>query len=119
MEYLHRPTCSKSREGLALLQSHADLKPFNFSVRDYKKNPLNEEEYRHLLAKFRTVDECFKIEKIIRMADLKKHGLSPCQSESEWITLLSTHPDILQRPILSSDTKAVLGRPSQELLRLV
>lgn len=40
-------------------------------------------------------------------------------SLSEWVAILHEHPVLLQRPILISDDKAIVGRPPEYILELI
>ena len=102
MKYYHNPKCSKSRLGLDyLIEKNRKL-----DVIDYIKVGLIKTEVADLSEKLSLPPSHF-----IRKNDLKKHGLTHCNDEESWATLLVEHPYLLERPILVNNQKAAIGRP--------
>jgi len=107
--YYHNPRCSKSRQGLDLLQQHA------VTIRYYLKDPLSELELDTLLSKL--VDP---IPAIIRQSDVVRLGISVVDTSLPAIrSLLLAHPSLLQRPILETTDRAIIGRPPERLLEIL
>ncbi|WP_227978015.1 ArsC/Spx/MgsR family protein [Arenimonas daejeonensis] len=48
-------------------------------------------------------------------------GLSPDdkRSAAAWATLLAAHPRLIERPVLETADRAVIGRPAERLLELI
>jgi arsenate reductase (glutaredoxin) len=106
---LHNPRCSKSREALQLLQQHQ----VSFDTVEYLKKPLNENELKQLFKKLNqsVLDGMRTNEKICKEHNIKKRNLS----DKELLQFIAEHPTSLQRPIVFSDTKAVIARPPEIL----
>ncbi len=112
MKYYHNPRCSKSREGLQLLES----KGVALDVVKYMENPITPTELQDLLDKLdldaadllRTNEKIWKEE----FADKEL-------SDDEIFLLLIEYPQLMQRPILASETEASIGRPVEQLLALL
>lgn len=109
----HNPRCSKSREALALLESHR-IKP---DLRLYLENPLNKTEIKSLLsmldlparALLRSNEDAYKE---LNLAD-------PTLSEDKIIAAIVAEPRLLQRPIAVVDKQARIGRPPETILELL
>lgn len=59
---------------------------------------------------------------ILRTTEPVYHDLglkNPEISDDELIALMIKHPDLIQRPILEVDDRAVLGRPTERLNELL
>lgn len=50
--------------------------------------------------------------------DLKLAGRKDKMSEDEIIDLMIQHPDLMQRPIIESGDRAVIGRPTEKIREL-
>jgi arsenate reductase len=96
----HNPRCSKSRSALALVEQYADQHDLTMQVVDYQKNPLTEKELRTLQQQLGEQSA----EMVREHADL-----TPEQQR----TILLQQPELLQRPIVSFDGRAVIGRPTE------
>ncbi|MFZ8933262.1 MAG: arsenate reductase (glutaredoxin), partial [Bacteriovoracaceae bacterium] len=84
--YLHNPRCSKSRQGLQLLQE----KNINFKVREYLKEPLNEDEIKSLSKKLNL--------SVLEFTRTKEAAYKKCLEEKELITLMAQNPVLMERP---------------------
>jgi len=104
----HNPRCSKSRAGLAYLES----KEVEFQVVDYIKNPLSKKELKELLMKMNLKP----IEIIRTQEDLYKSDLKGKKfTDDEWIRILIENPKLMQRPIVAKKHKAVLAQPPEKI----
>lgn len=104
----HNPRCRKSREGLAILE--ASGKPFEI-VR-YLDNPPTKATLRELLDKLgMPARQLIRTGEAVWKTSYKGKELS----EEELIAALSEHPKLIERPIVASDTEAVLGRPPEAI----
>lgn len=108
----HNPRCSKSRAALAILeQQQADI-----SVIKYLETPPSESQIKDLLTALQTT-----VRDILRTteADYKLHGFADTAlSDAELITKLSQFPKVMQRPIVTCNGRAVVGRPPENVLSL-
>lgn len=108
----HNPRCSKSRETLALLETHG-VKP---EIVRYLDTPPDRETLQILLQKLgmssarqlmRTKEELYK--------ELQLENAS----ESELLDALAAHPKLLERPIVINGAQARLGRPPEAVLAII
>jgi len=108
MIYLHNPRCSKSRQGLALLEAAGK----DITIRAYLDKPLNEQEINALLTKLNKspID-------IIRVKEAKALGVNLLADDAKLIMQLVKNPQLLERPILIKERSAIVGRPPEDLLK--
>jgi len=112
MKIYHNPRCSKSRQGLDILNNSNE----NFEIVDYQNNPPTAKELKEIL---------------------KMLGISPIQlvrkNETVWkenykgkelnddaiIDAMCEHPKLIERPIVIKGNKAVIGRPPERIKELL
>ena len=108
----HNPRCSKSREGLQVLQESGK----EYQVREYLKVNFSEEELTQLLQKLQlSPKELVRTNEKIWKEEFKNKDFT----DSELIKILVAHPKLIQRPIVSNGKKAVLARPASEISKLL
>ena len=93
-----------------------DESQVEYRYREYRKEPLGEEELRALFAKLgRSPGE------LLRRRDraYRDNGLTGDESDDRLIQLMALHPTLLERPIGVLGDRAVVGRPPDRLLELV
>jgi arsenate reductase len=108
----HNPRCSKSRQALQLLRDHG-IEP---TVVEYLKSPLTADQLAALLKKLK-----LSARDILRDGEAEYTTLKladPSKSEQELIQALVAHPVLLQRPIVEHGSKAVVGRPPENIQKL-
>ena len=109
----HNPRCAKSRQTLALLRDNG----FEPTIVEYLKSPLTVQEIEELMKMLGD-----DTSRIVRVKDplYKELGFKDrTMSLAETAAVLSIHPKLLERPIVVRGTKAVLGRPPENVLRLI
>lgn len=108
----HKPNCSTSLETLRLLKGHG-VKP---QLRLYLEQPPTAAELDELLKKMGK-----RVQSIIRTKEplYKDNYEGKKLSKKEWLKILSENPILIERPILIKGDKAILGRPPEEVLKLV
>jgi arsenate reductase len=108
LKIYHNPQCKKSRAGLLFLQESGK----SFEVIEYIKNPLTEKEMETVLVKLNK-----KPADIIRtQEDYFKQNLKGKKFEDhEWVKIILQNPKLLQRPIIESKYKAVIGDPVENI----
>lgn len=113
MTLYHNPRCSKSRQALALLQERG-VEP---DVVRYLENPLTAEALQTLLQQLGMGPrELLRTgEKIYKELNLREEGLS----EQALINAIAEHPILMERPVLVSGNRAVIGRPPERVLELI
>ncbi len=112
-QLFHNPACSKSREALGLLQNRG----VDLEVIDYQADPPSVETLRQLTLKLG-----LPARELVRFGDdvATELALSPLDERSEiaWLQLLTANPALIQRPIVVSGHRAVIGRPPSKVLTL-
>ncbi len=104
----HNPRCSKSRAGLA----HLETKKIDFEIIDYMKNSLSEADLADLLMRLnKSPQDIIRTQEAIYKSDFKGKEFA----DEEWIKIMIEHPKLIQRPIIVHNYKAVLGQPVEEI----
>ena len=108
-----KPTCSKCREMDKLLRERG----VDFSKVNYYIEPLSKKKLTELVRKMgiKPRELLRKSEPIYRELGLAKDEFS----DTELISLMVEHPDLLQRPIVERGERAVLGRPTENAEELL
>ena len=112
MKIYHNPRCSKSRETLQILQD-AGVEP---EVIEYLKTPPSEAELAELLdlLGLEPQDLMRKKEDLYR-----ELSVDPSWSHEKTIRTMVEYPKLIERPIVVSRNRAVIGRPPKAALKLV
>ena len=114
-EYIiyHNPRCSKSRQTLQLLRD-AGIEP---TIVEYLKTPLAKEDLRNIsqLLGLRPKDFVRKIENDFKNNDLSRF----LEDDEKIIDAMLSFPKIIERPIVVSGGKAVIGRPPENVQKLI
>ncbi len=108
-----KPTCSKCRETVKLLRESGQ----EFEAVNYYEHPLTPEQLRGLLKKLgiSARDLLRRDEPVARSLGIARNPYS----EDELIELMAKHPDLIQRPIVVRGDQAVLGRPVDNVKKLL
>ncbi|MFT0212892.1 arsenate reductase (glutaredoxin) [Pseudomonas sp. F1_0610] len=109
----HNNRCSKSRAALALLEE----RQLQANVVYYLETPPSEQEISALLQKLG-----MKARDLLRNKEdeFTTLGLANTQlTEAQLITAMHKHPRLIERPILVVGDKAVIGRPTENLLEIL
>lgn len=109
---LHNPRCGKSREGIAMLKEVGEP----FEIVKYLDNPLNDTKLTSLIQKLNCnpLDLVRQNEKIW-IEKFKGKNLS----DIAVIQAIAQHPILMERPIVISENKAVIGSPPQKILEFL
>jgi len=112
MKILHNPRCSKSRQALKALQD----KGADIEIIEYLKSPPSASALKKILKAMGK-----KPEEIIRKNEAlyKEKYKGKTLKEDEWIKILAENPVLIERPIVFTDKKAVLGRPPELVLDML
>ena len=107
----HNNRCTKSRCALELIEK----KTKDFKVIEYLKTPPSEKELKDILKKLG-----MKAEDIIRKKEpLFKKFEGKKLSEDQWMKILAKNPILIERPIVVKGNKAVIGRPTENILKII
>lgn len=104
LKIYHNPRCSKSRQGLQILEE-ANVP---FEIINYLNHPP-------------TIDELTKLIKTLNISPIqlvrkgetvwKENYKGKTLTDSQIIEAMATHPKLIERPIVIDGDKAVIGRP--------
>ncbi|WP_109032088.1 arsenate reductase family protein [Streptomyces rubrogriseus] len=111
MEIWINPACSKCRSAISLL----DAEGADYTVRRYLEDVPSADEIREVLSRLGL--EPWDITRT-QEAAAKELGLTDWPrdeaSRDRWITALTEHPKLIQRPIITADDgTAVVGRTDE------
>jgi arsenate reductase len=113
LKVYQKPTCTKCRTTLSLLKERG----VEFEAINYYETPVTEADLRGLLKKLG-----LSAREILRKDEpvAKKLGIGKKDfTDEELIALMAKHPDLIQRPIVVRGDKAVLGRPPENVEKLL
>lgn len=108
LKIFHNPRCRKSREGLEYLKS----KTTDIDTIEYLKTGLTIAQLQVIISKsgLNVMDLIRKQEEVYKK-ELKGKDLS----DEDLLKAIADNPKLLQRPIIISDNKAVLGQPVENI----
>ena len=108
----HNPRCRKSRETLALIQESGE----DFEIVEYLKSPLSKEELKALLTKLQMQPG----ELLRKGEDIWKEKYKGKTLGGDQILLaMAEHPKLMERPVVVKGEAAILGRPPENVRRLL
>ena len=109
----HNPSCSKSRQTLALLEENGETPEIVL----YLESPLTAVGLQGLLAKLglKPRELMRKGEELYKDKGLADAGLTDVQL----IAAMAEHPILIERPVVVRGDRAVLGRPPESVLELL
>ena len=108
----HNGHCTKSAGALELLQSEG----IPHTVRWYLAERLSAEELAGLLQKLD-----MKASALVRRNEpyFLDQLADKDFSEAEWLEILCTHPELIERPIVVHGDKALIARPAEKLREIL
>ncbi len=108
-----KPTCTKCRELDRFLRESG----VDFSKVNYYLAPLSKKKLKELIGKMKIAprDLLRKSEPVYRALGLAKDEFT----DDQIISLMAEHPDLIQRPIVERGTRAILGRPTENVKELL
>jgi arsenate reductase len=109
----HNPRCSKSRATLELLKSKG-IEP---TVIEYLKTPPSASELEDILAKLNMEprDLMRKGEAVYKEAGLD----NPALDRKALIAAMVENPILIERPVVLANEKAAIGRPPENVLKIL
>lgn len=112
IQIYHNPRCQKSRTALAYLESTGE----KIEVVEYLKTPPTAKELTKVLGllKLKPFDLIRKKEPLF-ITEYKDKSFS----DAQWIKILVENPILIERPILVSETKAVIARDEERLTHFI
>ena len=109
IKFYHNAMCSKSREPKAILDSYK----IKYETVEYLVTGLKKDELLSLARKLE-----LKPSQFIRKGEKEFEGLENF-SEDELIDAMVQHPKLLQRPIVVVEGSAIIGRPPENILKVL
>ncbi|SFW68154.1 arsenate reductase [Sinomicrobium oceani] len=108
IKIFHNPRCSKSRQGLAILEESGK----DFEIVKYLEDVPSEKELKDIIALLgiSPIDLVRKNESIWKEQYKDKE-----LSDGELVKAMIAHPKLIERPIVISGKKAVIGRPPENI----
>ena len=108
----HNPKCTKSRATLALLQEHG-IEP---KVIEYLKAPPTAAELKAVIGKLGIGPE-----QLVRKGEeiYKTQYAGKKLTDAQWIEAMVSHPILIERPIVVTGNRAVIGRPPENVESLL
>jgi len=111
MKIYHNPKCRKSRETLAIVENKTSA----FEIVDYIKNPITFEEIKLIIGKLK-----IKPIELVRINEStwRENYKGKAMSNDEIIKAMVERPKLMERPIVTTNKKAIIGRPPENVLSL-
>ena len=106
----HNPRCTKSRQTLALLESHG-IQP---KVVEYLKTPPDEQTLRDLIKKLG-----IEPHDLLRQKEYRELQLPDTDDPNELISRMAANPQVIERPLVVCGRRARIGRPPENVLEIV
>lgn len=108
----HNPRCRKSREGLQILEDSGK----DFEIVKYLDEIPTEKELSYIikLLNIKPIDLVRKNESIWK-DNYKNKELT----DNEIITAMIQNPKLIERPIVVNDNKAIVGRPPENIKKII
>jgi arsenate reductase len=111
--YYHNPRCTKSRQGLAFLT----VNNIQIDIKEYLRVPFETNEISNLLQAlgFQSAINIVRTKE----SEFTESGLTKTSSNSDIINAIVLFPKLLERPILTNGKHAAIGRPLENIQKLV
>ncbi|MGJ8669356.1 MAG: arsenate reductase (glutaredoxin) [Oceanococcus sp.] len=110
----HNPRCSKSRQTLALIEQAGR----NINIIEYLKVALPAQELKAACAGLGLEPTSIIRNKEALFTELGL-SLKDSRSEDEWLQILSDNPKLIERPIVCIGGHYALGRPPENVQKLL
>lgn len=112
MKIYHNPRCGKSREALKILEE----KGVRFETYEYLKEGVHKKELKDIVSKLSVpVIDIVRTNESVWKEKYKGKNLS----EDKLLNAIIADPILLQRPIVVTKEKAVIGRPPEAVLKVL
>lgn len=112
MKIYHNEQCSKSNATLELIRQNG-ITP---QVVEYLKVTPNKEELKSLLVMLN-----LKPLQLIRTQEplFQQNFIKLTLTDEQWIDIMLQYPELIERPIVVKDGKAIIARPVEKVLDLL
>ncbi len=107
----HNPRCSKSRQTLELIKENSNKE---LKIVEYLKEAITQENIKELLTQL----SCSPIEMMrVKESEFNEQNLKSADDKTLIEAMVAT-PKLIERPIVSDGSKAIIGRPPTNVLTL-
>lgn len=108
----HNPRCSKSRQGVTLLEKSGK----DFEIVKYLDDVFTTDQLKTIIDTLgiKPIDVVRKNEAVWK-SDYKGKNLS----DDQVIEAMVKHPKLIERPIVVNGNRAVIGRPTETILEII
>ena len=106
----HNPKCSKSRQTLFILRENG-IEP---EIIEYLNCTVSASELKGIIKKLGVTPR-----DIVRCKEAKPESISETLTDDDLINAIVAHPQIMERPIVIKGGKAVIGRPPEDVLKIL
>ena len=113
LKILHNPRCSKSRQTLAILSDNG----IDVDIIEYLKDVPSEKTLRQIIdiLGIKPRELLRKGEVVYKENNLRRVDLT----DDDLIQFMLDNPILIERPIVYDDKRAVIGRPPDNVLKLI
>ena len=113
LKIFHNPRCSKSRQTLAILSENG----IDVDIIEYLKDVPSKEALRQIIniLEIKPRDLLRKGEATYKENNLRREDLT----EDDLIQFMVDNPILIERPIVYDDKRAIIGRPPDNVLKLI
>lgn len=112
MKIYHNPRCSTSIKALQIMRE-SGIEP---DVILYMTEPLKPKKLVSLLKKLKMLPlDLVRKKETLYKKDFKNKNLL----DNEWIQAMIDHPKLMERPIVEDSRKAVVGRPLDNIVKMI
>ena len=113
LKILHNPRCSKSRQTLAILSENG----IDVDIIEYLKDVPSKEDLKQIIniLGIKPRDLLRKGEGVYKENNLRREGLT----DDDLIQFMIDNPILIERPIVYDANRAVIGRPPDNVLKLI
>lgn len=111
MKIYHNSRCRKSREALKIIQNHSQ----KYEIIEYMKDRLSAKEISSILKKLR-LDPINLVRE--NESIWKQNYKGKKLTNTEIINIMQENPKLIQRPIIITDNKAIIGRDIEKIKNL-
>ncbi|WP_187264139.1 arsenate reductase (glutaredoxin) [Pontibacter beigongshangensis] len=112
LKIYHNTRCSKSRQTLDLIEQAGQ----EVQIIEYLKEAPSAADLQDVLRKLN-----MKPEDLVRKGEklYKEKFAGKPHTDAEWLEILAANPGLIERPIVVKGDKAVIGRPPENVLKLL
>lgn len=108
IQIYHNPRCTKSRQGLALLEEAK----VDFEIIKYLDTPVQKEELEEIISLLNIAP----IQLVRKTEAIWKENFKGKElNDAEIIAAMVEFPKLIERPIVINGNKAVIGRPTEKI----